>query len=75
MIFFVLCIQEKIQLEEELKSTNDDQRKAELSVKLNEMRGHYNPETSEWEKRMTQAEGKLRHLESKKKKADGMHVQ
>lgn len=67
-------MQEKKQLEEELGYTTDAQRKTELTEKLKEVLGQYNIETSEWEKRVNQAEEKVKNLETKKRIIDGTYV-
>ena len=68
--FDISCIiQEK---EEELKLTNDDKKRAELKEKLKEVTEQYNKDKSLWEKRITDAEEKLKLLQSRKKKHDGM---
>ena len=55
-----------------MKATNDDKKRAELNEKLKEATEQYNKDKSLWEKRITEAEGKLKVLQSRKKKHDGM---
>jgi hypothetical protein len=55
-----------------LKLTSDGKKRIELTEKLKEVAEQYNKDKSLWEKRITEAEDKLKLLQSRKKKHDGM---
>ena len=57
-----------------MKLTSDGKKRAELNEKLKEATEQYNKEKSSWEKRITEAEEKLKLLQSRKKKHDGMVI-
>ena len=55
-----------------MKLTSDGKKKVELTEKLKEVAEQYDKDKSLWEKRITEAEEKLKLLQSRKKKHDGM---
>ena len=55
-----------------MKLTSDSKKKVELTGKLKEVAEQYNKDKSLWEKKISEAEEKLKLLQSRKKKHDGM---